>query len=290
MRDIGRNIRELRIKRKMTQDELAEKLFVTRQTVSNYETGKSRPDVDMLVKISDLLDCDINSLLYGLPKEENNRAEYRALIIGIAVCLLSGLPFFFWVELHKAARYWQSGVTITLRELLFPLFLVALGWTVMQAITLIARPRKLDNKLCKYLYWSLLVFTLLYFVLQLSTAYYYIKAARVYTYMHSFPMIRPYGISTSFEYNPQWLRMFCGYFFLFILKNRWLFFALGLAIRLLKPSENNFKTHAVMIFSALLLSLFIYFISDSNFTLQVVNPEDYIDPPYGIIVEQWTDD
>ncbi|HIR10446.1 MAG TPA: helix-turn-helix transcriptional regulator, partial [Candidatus Avoscillospira stercoripullorum] len=38
MRDIGKNIRTLRIRRGLTQDELAEALFVTRQTVSNYET------------------------------------------------------------------------------------------------------------------------------------------------------------------------------------------------------------------------------------------------------------
>ena len=45
MRDIGKNIRQLRTQQNMTQDELAQKLFVTRQTVSNYETGKSKPDV-----------------------------------------------------------------------------------------------------------------------------------------------------------------------------------------------------------------------------------------------------
>ena len=37
MRDIGKNIRQLRTEMNMTQDELARKLFVTRQTVSNYE-------------------------------------------------------------------------------------------------------------------------------------------------------------------------------------------------------------------------------------------------------------
>ena len=42
MRDIGKNMRSARIRKKMTQDELAEKLFVTRQTVSNYETGVSQ--------------------------------------------------------------------------------------------------------------------------------------------------------------------------------------------------------------------------------------------------------
>ena len=41
MRDIGKNIKTLRIRRGMTQDELAEALYVTRQTVSNYETGVS---------------------------------------------------------------------------------------------------------------------------------------------------------------------------------------------------------------------------------------------------------
>lgn len=49
MRDIGKNIRQLRIQKNMTQDELAQKLFVTRQTVRNYETGKSKPDVIYLL-------------------------------------------------------------------------------------------------------------------------------------------------------------------------------------------------------------------------------------------------
>ena len=42
MRDIGKNIRDLRIEKNLTQDQLAEKLFVTRQTVSNYENGVSQ--------------------------------------------------------------------------------------------------------------------------------------------------------------------------------------------------------------------------------------------------------
>ena len=46
MRDIGKNIRDLRKRQNMTQDELAARLFVTRQTVSNYENGRTRPDVE----------------------------------------------------------------------------------------------------------------------------------------------------------------------------------------------------------------------------------------------------
>ena len=41
MNDIGKNIRFLREQRKLSQDQLAESLHVTRQTVSNYETGVS---------------------------------------------------------------------------------------------------------------------------------------------------------------------------------------------------------------------------------------------------------
>ena len=41
MRDIGKNIRTLRTRRGLSQDQLAEALHVTRQTVSNYETGDS---------------------------------------------------------------------------------------------------------------------------------------------------------------------------------------------------------------------------------------------------------
>ena len=41
MANVGKNIRWLRNEKRMTQDELAEKLFVSRQTISNYETGDS---------------------------------------------------------------------------------------------------------------------------------------------------------------------------------------------------------------------------------------------------------
>lgn len=204
--------------------------------------------------------------------------------------MLSGLPFIFWVDFHKMARHFQDGVTITLRYLVFPLFLVALGWTVMQAIILITRPRKLNQNICKRMYWVLFSVILLYFVLQLQIEYHYIKAARVYSYMHSHPMIPPYGIRSVFDIEPHWLDMFSGQFLLIMHKNRWLFFALGFACRMMMSSGIKVKTHAVLLFSALLLSLIIFFNSNSSFTLEVVNPEDYIDPPYGIVVEQWTDE
>lgn len=70
MRDTGKNIRALRMQKNMTQDELAEKLFVTRQRVSNYETGRSRPDVEMMLSIAEALDTDANAVLYAAAERE----------------------------------------------------------------------------------------------------------------------------------------------------------------------------------------------------------------------------
>ena len=54
MAKVGKNIRLQRTKQGISQETLAEQLYVSRQTVSNYETGKSYPDIDMLVKIAEV--------------------------------------------------------------------------------------------------------------------------------------------------------------------------------------------------------------------------------------------
>lgn len=63
MNAIGRNIRNLRKKAGMTQEELAEKLYTTRQTISNYETGKSEPDFETLRKIAEAFGIETADLL-----------------------------------------------------------------------------------------------------------------------------------------------------------------------------------------------------------------------------------
>ncbi len=61
-------ILELRTKKGMSQDELAEKVFVTRQDVSRWETGKTIPDTETLKLLSKLFDVSINTLL-GSPRK-----------------------------------------------------------------------------------------------------------------------------------------------------------------------------------------------------------------------------
>ena len=75
-------ILELRMKKGMSQDELAEKVFVTRQAVSRWETGETTPNTETLKLLSKLFDVSINTLLgsprqlicqcCGMPLEDSN--------------------------------------------------------------------------------------------------------------------------------------------------------------------------------------------------------------------------
>ena len=68
--ELGKNIIKIRKQNNLTQDDFAEKYFVTRQTISNWENSKSYPDLETLIKISD----DFNISLDILLKEEAIRS------------------------------------------------------------------------------------------------------------------------------------------------------------------------------------------------------------------------
>ena len=61
-------ILELRTKKGLSQEELAEKVFVTRQAVSRWENGETVPNIDTLKLLSKMFDVSINTLL-GSPRE-----------------------------------------------------------------------------------------------------------------------------------------------------------------------------------------------------------------------------
>lgn len=60
---LGDNIKRYRTSRGMTQEELAVRLNVVRQTVSKWECGLSVPDAEMLERLAAALDADVVSLL-----------------------------------------------------------------------------------------------------------------------------------------------------------------------------------------------------------------------------------
>ena len=68
---IEKNIKKFREQKNISQVELAEKLNVTRQAVSNWERGKTQPDIDTLHKIADILEISIEELIYGNKRTNN---------------------------------------------------------------------------------------------------------------------------------------------------------------------------------------------------------------------------
>lgn len=63
MGDFKTVFKELRLASGLSQDEMAKKLGVSRSTIGMYETGARKPDSDMLEKIADLFNLDIDYLL-----------------------------------------------------------------------------------------------------------------------------------------------------------------------------------------------------------------------------------
>lgn len=63
--EIGKRIAILRKKNKMTQKELADKLFVSDKAISSWEAGRTEPSLELVVKLSEILDCRASYLLYG---------------------------------------------------------------------------------------------------------------------------------------------------------------------------------------------------------------------------------
>ena len=141
MRDIGKNIRTLREKKGMTQEELAQALFVTRQTVSNYETGRSRPDIEMLARIAQALETDVNQVLYGLPVEQDKQREAKRLAGGCltlaAIFLLLTLPAPWLNEMLKRGNVGAVLVTALTNGLLRPALWLILGWCALQGLWLL---------------------------------------------------------------------------------------------------------------------------------------------------------
>ena len=63
MNNLGKKIKEERIKKGLTQQEFADLLYVSDKTISSYECGRTIPDINTLFKISNILDVNLYSLI-----------------------------------------------------------------------------------------------------------------------------------------------------------------------------------------------------------------------------------
>lgn len=115
MSKVSKSIKKFRTAKGLTQNDLAEKLFVSRQTVSSWENGRTQPDIDFLEKLSEALSVSMEELIYGeKPKlvddGKNEKARKTMMIIFsvLASLLVSvgGVLVFvnYWYEFPTALK------------------------------------------------------------------------------------------------------------------------------------------------------------------------------------------
>ena len=102
--ELNEKLQELRKHKGMTQEELAEALFVSRTAVSKWESGRGYPNIESLKAISKFFGVTVDQLLSGeelltISEEDNKKKEnhFRDLVFGlldISVAMLMFLPFF----------------------------------------------------------------------------------------------------------------------------------------------------------------------------------------------------
>ena len=122
--ELGKQIRRYRNERSFSQETLAEKVYVSRQTISNWENGKSYPDVNSLVLLSEAFEVSLDKLIKGdveNMKEQINREDqqifnclsviYTVLLLAVAVTPLPLVEFLsyaglgIWLALLGVALY-----------------------------------------------------------------------------------------------------------------------------------------------------------------------------------------
>lgn len=77
--ELGKHIRKYRTEANISQEELADKVFVSRQTISNWENNKSYPDIKSLVLMSEIFHVSLDQLIKGdleKMKQEIDAQEY----------------------------------------------------------------------------------------------------------------------------------------------------------------------------------------------------------------------
>lgn len=243
MRDIGKNIKLLRVKRNMTQDELAEKLFVTRQTVSNYETGKSRPDIDMLENISQALEVDVYEVLYGLPrtplKPDAGNLVIGGILTGVfaAACMILA-P----IAQRMYTNTYGFGILLAVEGLIEPLTWLCLGWTMALLMAMALKREPLKYRWVSVIRRGLVAVLILWFLISLV----YTGATIVDDWLYA-NHIRGRWVEETYESNgetvvgkaweslplplPEWLsRLGNQVVFWFNLQYPWLLFLYGAAL------------------------------------------------------------
>ncbi len=108
--ELSNQIKKHRTALKLSQEELAEKVYVTRQTISNWETEKSYPDIHSLLLLSSLFEISLDQLIKGdidimkeeIKESEINKFNHYGCIFTILfmVSLISFIPLVVYLRIY----------------------------------------------------------------------------------------------------------------------------------------------------------------------------------------------
>lgn len=113
--ELGNKIKYYRGEKEFSQEELAERVYVSRQTISNWENNKSYPDINSIVLLSEVFEISIDNLIKGdveqMKKEINSEevkklnfyATMMAILILVATILL--MPMLKFIGLYGFIPY-----------------------------------------------------------------------------------------------------------------------------------------------------------------------------------------
>lgn len=105
--ELGKQIKKYRQEAQLSQEELANRIYVSRQTISNWENDKSYPDVNSLVLLSEIFQISLDKLIKGdidimkevIKKEEVTKLNRYGTIYTILLIatVASAVPLFMWL-------------------------------------------------------------------------------------------------------------------------------------------------------------------------------------------------
>ena len=146
MHSIAKNIKMIRKEKGWSQQQMADFLFVTRQTVSNWENGRALPDLETIEQISQKLDVTSEYLLYGRLNQENYRkldSLTVTIIMTVLMFLFMLIEKFSYIALSRISKYagyyildsgmgygeWIVGAMLSFFAILW-MFVLLFNWVV----------------------------------------------------------------------------------------------------------------------------------------------------------------
>ena len=113
--ELGNKIKYYRGEKELSQEELAERVYVSRQTISNWENNKSYPDINSIVLLSEVFEISIDNLIKGdveQMKKEINSEEVKKLkfyatimVILMLAALILLMPMLKFIGLYGFIPY-----------------------------------------------------------------------------------------------------------------------------------------------------------------------------------------